>query len=690
MKKNKVKNYKWLVALFIVALIVILMVLIGFSKDSKINTTLNLTEKKWIENNKKRVINVSIANDIPVFSNEGKGIFFDYINELETKTGLTFNLISYDPNSTLKQNDLYFEVVKQGNYSNVKENDMLFYNDYYVLVGKKEEKINEPSDVINKKIGVLNDDLSNVSYFVTSENGVNYSPYKTADEIKNALTNGDVDYIAVPKTRYLNFILSNNYHIVYNITEMKEAYVLKTSSSVDRNLTSIVNKNYIDYKTNLLDEKYNESFFNLLLSENNISEKQKADFLGKEYVFGYLENEPYTNVINNRLIGLDSTFINLFNSVTGASFDIKKYRSVEDLTKGLNEGRVDIAPNYYNYQGLSGDYVTTISPYDEQYVVLVGKERTDIVVNSVKSLKGKEVISVNSTLSKFLETKGNAKVKTYDNISTLISKMNKEDIIVLDKNIYEMYKDSNLSDYRVIYNDKENLQYGYILRKANENNTFVDLITTYMEISNYKQIHNIAWKDYSADSKEVSHIYIYLFVILLVLLILWAIFRRKIKIKRKNKREETIRYIDPLTSLKNRNYLNKNFASWENNSIYPQAIIVINLNNLRHVNDVYGHEEGDKLIKLAANVLIRNQLDQSDIIRTDGNEYLIYMVGYEKNKVVTYMRKLYKELGELPYGYGATLGYSMIEDDIKSIDDAINEAVLEIRANKEMNNNRNK
>ena len=690
MKKNKVKNYKWLVALFIVALIVILMVLIGFSKDSKVNTTLNLTEKKWIENNKKRVINVSIANDIPVFSNEGKGIFFDYISELENKTGLTFNLISYDPNSTLKQNDLYFEVVKQGNYSNVKENDMLFYNDYYVLVGKKEEKINEPSDVINKKIGVLNDDLSNVSYFVTSENGVNYSPYKTADEIKNALTNGDVDYIAVPKTRYLNFILSNNYHIVYNITEMKEAYVLKTSSSVDRNLTSIVNKNYIDYKTNLLDEKYNESFFNLLLSENNISEKQKADFLGKEYVFGYLENEPYTNVINNRLIGLDSTFINLFNSVTGASFDIKKYRSVEDLTKGLNEGRVDIAPNYYNYQGLSGDYVTTISPYDEQYVVLVGKERTDIVVNSVKSLKGKEVISVNSTLSKFLETKGNAKVKTYDNISTLISKMNKEDIIVLDKNIYEMYKDSNLSDYRVIYNDKENLQYGYILRKANENNTFVDLITTYMEISNYKQIHNIAWKDYSADSKEVSHIYIYLFVILLVLLILWAIFRRKIKIKRKNKREETIRYIDPLTSLKNRNYLNKNFASWENNSIYPQAIIVINLNNLRHVNDVYGHEEGDKLIKLAANVLIRNQLDQSDIIRTDGNEYLIYMVGYEKNKVVTYMRKLYKELGELPYGYGATLGYSMIEDDIKSIDDAINEAVLEIRANKEMNNNRNK
>ena len=50
------------------------------------------------------------------------------------------------------------------------------------------------------------------------------------------------------------------------------------------------------------------------------------------------------------------------------------------------------------------------------------------------------------------------------------------------------------------------------------------------------------------------------------------------------------------------------------------------------------------------------------------------------------MRKLYKELGELPYGYGATLGYSMIEDDIKTIDDAINEAVLEVKTNKELNN----
>ena len=59
------------------------------------------------------------------------------------------------------------------------------------------------------------------------------------------------------------------------------------------------------------------------------------------------------------------------------------------------------------------------------------------------------------------------------------------------------------------------------------------------------------------------------------------------------------------------------------------------------------------------------------------------MVGYEEAKVITYMRRLHKEFKNIPYKFGASLGYSMILDDVKTIDDAINEAVLEIKTNKE-------
>ena len=684
MKNNK-KN-KWLVGLLIIILIVILIILISFSKSSSESTKLNLTEKKWIENNKKNVINFSVTNDIPVFSSEGKGVFFDFITSVEYETDLSFDLISYEAEDDVVENDLYFEIVTSDEVNKLTDEDMIFFKDYYVLVSKKEDKITDPSEIINKKIGVLTKDLSKVSYYITSESNVSYTNYQTMDEVKNALSNGSVDYIAIPKTRYSSFIISNSYYVVYNMTELKEAYVLKIGEQTNKNLASIIKKNFVKYKNEKLQVAYNEALIDLLLVQNNISEKSKADFLSKKYVFGYIENEPYTNVINNRLIGLDSTYINAFSELSGASFTVKKYRSVKELAKGLNEGKVDVAPNYYNYSGLSGNYAKTISPYDEEYVVLVHNNKTDVVVNSVKSLSEKEVITVNSTLSEFLKKEGNAKVKAYDKISKLINKIDEQSIVVLDKNVYEMYNDDELSNYRVIYSDKENLGYGYIIKDVNENSIFKQLFTTYMQLTNYKQLYNVAWKEFNIDSKEVSHTYFYVAGAILILFVIWLFANKKLKIKKNIKKQEAIRYIDPLTSLKNRNYLNKNFKSWENNSIYPQSIIVINLNNLRHVNDVYGHEEGDKLIRLAANVLIKNQLDQSDIIRTDGNEYLIYMVGYEKNKVVAYMRKLYKELGELPYGYGATLGYSMIEDDIKTIDDAINEAVLEIRANKEMNN----
>ena len=682
---RKKKNNTWLVGALIVVLVVILIILINFSRGNAGNTNLNLTEKKWIENNKKDVINVSIANNIPGFSSDGEGVFFDYVSKLEEQTGLSFNLISYDAGSDVLENDLYFEVVRGEDVNDLKDDSMVFFKDYYVLVGKDSEKITEPSKISNKKIGVLSSDLADVSYYIPSTNAISYTSYQNDEEIENALSNGNVDYIAIPKTRYASYIISNSYHVVYNITELKEAYVLKTAKNVDKNLSSIVNKKFIEYKNKYLKDVYNETLINMLLVENNISEKSKADFLSKKYVFGYIENEPYTSMINNKLIGLDSTYINSFSELSGATFTIKKYRSVKDLTKDLNDGKVDVAPNYYNYSGVSGNYVKTISPYEEEYVILAYNTRTDVVINSVKSLKDKSVITINSTLAKFIEKQTDAKVKTYDRVSQLLSKIDKDSIIVLDKNVYEMYKDKELANYRVIYNDKENLEYGYIIRDVNENSTFKSLFTTYMEMINYKQLYNVAWKEFLVDSKEISYGYLYAIGAVIILFIIWLFAKKKLKVKKKARREETIRYIDPLTSLKNRNYLNKNFSRWENNAIYPQAIIVINLNNLRHVNDVYGHEEGDKLIKLAANILIKNQLDQSDIIRTDGNEYLIYMVGYEKNKVVAYMRKLYKELGELPYGYGATLGYSMIEDDIKTIDDAINEAVLEIRANKEMN-----
>ena len=44
--------------------------------------------------------------------------------------------------------------------------------------------------------------------------------------------------------------------------------------------------------------------------------------------------------------------------------------------------------------------------------------------------------------------------------------------------------------------------------------------------------------------------------------------------------------------------------------------------------------------------------------------------------------KLLKEFKKLPYEYGVAIGFSMINDDLKLIEDAFNEATLMMRKNK--------
>ena len=119
MRKKK-KN--WLAFVVILTLVLILILLIN-------DTKLSLSEKRWIENNKKEVINVSVANNIPIFSQEGEGIFHNFINELENDTKLTFYLIPYDVSSETQENDLYFEVVGHDKVKSLKDDDMVFYKD---------------------------------------------------------------------------------------------------------------------------------------------------------------------------------------------------------------------------------------------------------------------------------------------------------------------------------------------------------------------------------------------------------------------------------------------------------------------------------------------------------------------------------------------------------------------------------
>ena len=83
---------------------------------------------------------------------------------------------------------------------------------------------------------------------------------------------------------------------------------------------------------------------------------------------------------------------------------------------------------------------------------------------------------------------------------------------------------------------------------------------------------------------------------------------------------------EPLTGLYNRkflhNYIEKAWIS-RNKKNFSFALIFIDLDNFKPINDNFGHEEGDKVLKKIANILKESFREDDFIIRFGGDEFVI-------------------------------------------------------------------
>ena len=688
MKKKKNINKKR-VAIIVIPLIlfaIIIVTAIAINNKNDKNGVFSLLEKRWIEKNKSNIVDVSVLNDVPIFGEDGEGVFFDFLNDFTKETEIQFNMIPYKSNGE-SSSKYVFEMT---NNSSLKDNELLFYTDSYVLVSKNNQEVKRISDLKGVTIGTLETDLNKIKSSFDDSDQIIYNSYSNIDSIVKALNGNDILYAIIPKTIYINEIFSNNYYIVNNISELSSNYVLNINGD-EKILNSIINKFYTRWSKKSLDKSYNQRLLSLYFDKKQVDDETIANFEGKEYTYGYVKNLPYESKINNDFIGYNSEILDGFAKSMNITFKIKEYNSTKDLTKNLNNGKVDLAFNYYDFDNLTNDFDYTFSPYTERIVVLTHLNNVTTSVHSLKNLKDKNVMMVNNKISSYISKEYGANVKTYKKARSLFNSLKENSIVVMDYNLYDNYRNNELDKFKVIYDDVvKDIDYNFIILNSNKNKAFSGLFKLY--ISNIQQDLYMARAKVklSKDSKKIDLTFVYILAGLFFLLIISLIYLRLKYNRNKISKNDRLKYVDSLTSLKNRHYLNKNYDKWQENKIYPQSIIIVDVNKIGHINDVYGHAEGDMVLKKAANILINNQLEQSDIVRTNGDEFLIYMIGYEENKVIAYMRKLNKEFKTLPYNFGATLGYSMIVDDIKTIDDAINEAVLEVKTNKEANSNTNK
>jgi len=663
--------------LLIVFIIIVLIVLIFFGALYYITSTVNnysYNEKKWINDNISTALDIYVEPNLPVFSSNGAGVYYDYLTDFKEDTNLNINVITDDTAN-----------VRLVNKNSVNEEDIVFYRDHYVVLGKN-ATVNKLDDLENKKVGILSSDKETISYYLTEHKNINLVPVETYSELLSSLGK-NIDFMVLPMYRYLDEIVSTtDYDILFHLDGLYSYYCISFKDNVNESLKGVMSKFYYRWE-NRSKTKINEYFLNIYYDAKKYTELQKESITSEDFIVGYIDNLPFEGMIAGKFTGLTNTYLSKFSDMTGVTYKYVEYKDTKALNEALMSKKIDLALNYYSLSSENFDNSRMLGP--SEYVVLA-HDKNNIVINSLYSLSNISVSMINNMNLKYnMGSKNLFEINDYASVKSLIKNVDKDSIIIVEKEVYDYYKDSSLKHYSIRYYDTVKLNNTFLLNK--DNTSFNNLFNFYLSTLSSNEMKNesvVGIIETLRTNRILNFIMsnlVYIVIgILVVIFIIYGIIRKSLSDKR-IKKEDRLYYFDAMTNLKNRNYLNDNIDFWSSTKVYPQTIIVIDINKLKVLNDKVGHEAGDNQIKAVASVLIKTQRDNSEIMRTDGDEFIIYLVGYDEKKIVSYIHKLNREFASsLPSkDYGVSIGYQMILSEEMTIDDAINDSLNMIKKNKD-------
>ena len=216
----------------------------------------------------------------------------------------------------------------------------------------------------------------------------------------------------------------------------------------------------------------------------------------------------------------------------------------------------------------------------------------------------------------------------------------------------------------------------------------ISLMIMFIEILRYNIFKNM--NNYiSVLSKSFTFISFIIFIIALVLSYIVQLADHYIDAYEKRNLEK-MAYYDILTGISNRagcyRYLEKADTSKGN------TIVFLDVNNLKHANDVFGHEMGDNLIRFVGEILKSTFENDGFYGRFGGDEFIAVICSDESEKINRYMDIFYEKLLHankekmFPFEVSVSYGISISNrENPVSLIEVIKEADKEMYKNKNEN-----
>jgi|GEM_PF-1848115 len=143
--------------------------------------------------------------------------------------------------------------------------------------------------------------------------------------------------------------------------------------------------------------------------------------------------------------------------------------------------------------------------------------------------------------------------------------------------------------------------------------------------------------------------------------------------------------VDDLTGAFNRNYLNAHLENELNRARrldYPLGLLIVDVDDLKKVNDRHGHLAGDELLKLVVRMLKENIRETDWVARYGGDEFAMVLPGCSAAQLLVIGKKLQRSMAsttlELPnrrsIKLSVSIGGTAYPENVDNVDDLVREA----------------
>lgn len=400
---------------------------------------------------------------------------------------------------------------------------------------------------------------------------------------------------------------------------------------------------------------------------------------------------------SGELQGINADVLKLISQKTDVKFSFHPYESWSEMLQGLLDKEIDLLGSATESDERKKLFLFTDSYWDMPWVVIHQRQQKSAL--KLKDFYGKELAIVKGYhLANIIQ-------QEHPNIILKIVDNHEEGIKAVQQGVVEGLIENIASASELIRRESLITLYMSVVDEFNiDKNTFAvrkdwpeltSIINkALMTISeNEKQAIYEKWfginLETGFDKDVVLRLSAQIGVIILTIIVVIVVWNRRlyVEIQTRKSLEEKMKHMamhDELTGLANRVLLKDRIntaINFHQRQSLQMALLFIDLDGFKSINDTYGHDVGDELLKQVADKLSLCVRKSDTIVRFGGDEFVLLLTGLHNKEEAAFIAEKVLKLVQQPFqltvgeaSVGCSIGIAMYPDDAKTDTDLLKEA----------------